>query len=1361
MTTPFRFLLITLWLATGLALAEPLKQDQIPAPLKPWVDWVLKDHQNLDCPFLYNNYEQKRCSWPSQLSLSLTPKGANFKAGWQVDNESWIVLPGDNLHWPQGVTVDQKPALVTLRDNRPMIKLTAGYYEVAGHFLWDNIPETLRIPDDTGLISLIINDKSVASPLIKQGQLWLKGSENGVKKPESLQDNQTLQVFRQWIDEVPTQMVTHIDIDVTGTARELKLNTPLLEGFVPFQMDSSLPARLEPDGTLLIQARPGRWGMDIWTRRSEAAKPVVFSPNDPIWPQSEIWVFNARPALRVVEIESLTAIDPSQTNLPPAWKQLPAYSITAGQSFSFKIIRRGDAEQQPNQLSLTRKLWLDFDGRGYTVNDRITGMLSRGWRLDAQPGIQLGKVSLDGQNQLITVNKTNAKEGVEVRKGSIVLDADSRITDHISTIKAVGWDQGFSQVSAELNLPPGWRLIAAGGVDNAPDSWLSRWTLLDLFLVLIAALATAKLWNYSWGALALVTLILIWHEPGAPQWVWLNILASIALIRVLPEGKFLTLVKGARNALGLYLVVVTIPFMIAQVRMGLYPQLELPWQTIQVQDYAAGGSPSMEASEALSDMAIAPTPPSAPQSKMRSLSNGTKGTYYATPNQNLAQTDPNARIQTGPGLPQWQWRKVHLSWNGWVDSQQAISLWYLSPAMSMLLNFIRVILIVLLGLLLFGFNLNLKLFKTRLPGLAGLMLLPLLSLPSQDSFADFPDPALLEELKNRMLEAPDCLPGCAQISHMQLTLTAQNLNIELEIHATQAVSLPLPAQNEQWFPNQVLVDGKPATSLFSTDNNLWLGLTKGRHFVTMSGVAPVLSKFILPLSLNPNYTEISLSGWEVNGLHENGSTDSQLQFTRVQQLNGITKTATLEPGVLPPFVKVERFLTLGLDWRITTQVIRMSPPGTAIVLALPLINGEAVTTAGIRVNDKTVQVNMTADQMVLRWDSVLEKADAIQLTAADTQDWIEVWRADISPIWHIETSGIAMMHIDKQGYWQPEWHPWPGEKLEIQVTRPEAIKGQTVTIESSRLSTQPGQRSRQVDLQLTINSSLGTQHTLKLPLDVELESVIIQGSSQPVRAKDGLVTLPLSPGKQSISLRWQEPESLSFRMDTSKVDLGLPSVNADLQVTLGQDRWILYTLGPKFGPAVLLWGVLIVLAGLAMGLGKIALTPIKHWQWLLLLIGLSQVSILSGLIVVLWLIALGAKAQYPESSSRFFNALQVGLGALTLISLSILFIAVEQGLLGAPDMQIIGNQSSAYSLKWYQDRSDAQLPIATVFSVPLIVYRILMLAWSLWLAVSLLNWLKWGWNCFSKGGVWKKAPVKPKLMSESEPTASTAENERE
>jgi hypothetical protein len=84
-------------------------------------------------------------------------------------------------------------------------------------------------------------------------------------------------------------------------------------------------------------------------------------------------------------------------------------------------------------------------------------------------------------------------------------------------------------------------------------------------------------------------------------------------------------------------------------------------------------------------------------------------------------------------------------------------------------------------------------------------------------------------------------------------------------------------------------------------------------------------------------------------------------------------------------------------------------------------------------------------------------------------------------------------------------------------------------------------------------------------------------------------------------------------------------------------------------------------------------------------------------------------------------------------------------------MMITGNQSSPYSLNWYQDRSAALLPKATVISAPLKVYRLLMLAWSLWLAVSLLNWLKWGWGCFAKNGLWR---VKPPKMEQQPPKES-------
>ena len=165
--------------------------------------------------------------------------------------------------------------------------------------------------------------------------------------------------------------------------------------------------------------------------------------------------------MRVVEIEQLSAIDASQTNLPEDWRNLPAYKINHGQAMGFKVIRRGDPEPEPNQLSINRRLWLDFDGKGYTVNDTINGKMTSGWRLNALPATQLGKVTLDGNNQLITQQAGTDKQGVEVRKGMIVLNADSRIKGDIDSLSAVGWDQSFHNVSAELNSAAG--LALTGG----------------------------------------------------------------------------------------------------------------------------------------------------------------------------------------------------------------------------------------------------------------------------------------------------------------------------------------------------------------------------------------------------------------------------------------------------------------------------------------------------------------------------------------------------------------------------------------------------------------------------------------------------------------------------------------------------------------------------------------------------------------------------------------------------------------------------------------------------------------------------------------------------------------------------------
>jgi hypothetical protein len=208
---------------------------------------------------------------------------------------------------------------------------------------------------------------------------------------------------------------------------------------------------------------------------------------------------------------------------------------------------------------------------------------------------------------------------------------------------------------------------------------------------------------------------------------------------------------------------------------------------------------------------------------------------------------------------------------------------------------------------------------------------------------------------------------------------------------------------------------------------------------------------------------------------------------------------------------------------------------------------------------------------------------------------------------------------------------------------------------------------------------------------------------------------------------------------TPAVDLGAPSVNHRIDVQPGPGRWILLVGGPELGPAVLYWGMLAVIALLAPVLARVGSTPLGTRSWLLLLLGLSQIPIVAGLVVVAWLLALGWRAgMEPGISDRRFNALQLGLAVLTVCALALLLQAVQQGLLGYPDMQIAGNGSDATALHWYQDRSAAVPPQAWIVSVPLWVYRTAMLAWALWLAVALLDWLRWGWDCLSRHGLWRR-----------------------
>jgi hypothetical protein len=1358
-------------LCAASLFAEPLPKQKVPDPLKSWVDWVLHGEEEQECPLIYNRLSQKVCSWPSELKLSFNSKDAFFDQKWQVySKEIWIKLPGNNKFWPDKVKVNDKDFLVGERGGAPAIFIEKpGVYIVTGVFYFDSRPEWIQIPAQSGLLDLTLLGKEIAFPrLDKNGRLWLKHGQDepGEEKRENRCD---VQVHRLIQDSIPLQVVTNLDLYISGKHRKVNIGNINTEDFIPVKLVSRLPVKIEQDGSILIQAKPGKWRVRVLLRHKGVAQTLSQNSVGNFKTDKEIWSFEPHNHLRIVDIKGPSQIDPQQTTMPEEWKSFPAYLMGSEDVMKFEMKKRGDPQPAPDKLNLKRVLWLDFDGNGFSVKDNITGTMTTGWRLNVNKPIEPGRIILNGKEQFITRLGDSGKAGIEMRYGNVNMLAESRINKS-GSVPIGGWDRDFHSVSGEINLPPGWSLFDASGIDNIRDTWLKSWSLLDLFLVLIISLGVARLRSWKWGFISLLVLVLIQHESGAPSWVWLNILAALALLKVVPKGRIYSLINNYRLICIACLIVISLPFMVNQIRHGMYPQLKYSWRSMDrnlqqdEQEYKRKALPAKPKPQMAP--ATAPLESKAGRKEIQAemaaepvlMDMVKQKTSYIGGMQSKAiktgvnEFDSNARIQTGYGMPTWNWDKIKFSWSGPVKKNETMRFVFLSPKVNLTLGFIRVI---LLGLLIYGIagvrfskgkGFDLSGIKPGSISIVILMIICLFSAMPAKAENLFPPDKLLQELKIKLTEKeqPDCSPNCAVSPRMKMAIDKDQLKIGLEVHSLyKSLAIPLPGSVQHWLPESVLLNGDPVSSMYRDPGTgyFWIRVPKGIHKINLTGRLPIRNTVQIPFPLKPHYADVKADGWNVDGLHDNGVVDNQLQFTRISSEKN--KAETFESGLFPQFVEITRVFHLGLTWNVETFVKRTTPAGAAVVLQIPILKGESVT-SDIPVKEGKVLLNLGPKQIRAGWVSSLTKRETLLLKAADTLDYTEIWKVNIGTTWHSNIKGIPVIHHQSdEGRWLPEYRPWPGEEVLINIVRPRGVEGQTYTIENSVLELSPGKRITNAELKLKIRSSRGSRHAIILPPNSKLLNLMINEKSQPLSQDGNKVILPLVPGIQRITLAWRTSKEIGLKWKASAVDIGIDSVDSYTHVKMPKNRWILFCSGPYVGPAVLFWSSVFVLLLLSLVLGRLKVTPLKSYHWFLLGLGLTQASILAILPVALWLIVLGLRrGSGKKLSDTAFNFVQIILPALTFLAIVVLFYGIQNGLLGYPDMQITGNGSYDHSLKWYQDISGNVLPQPVVFSLPMTVYRILILTWALWIAFALIKWLRWGWECYSSDGLWRKVDIK-------------------
>jgi hypothetical protein len=495
---------ILAWTQTVLLglLCNSIAQAQSPIPkeLEDWQAWVQDGHEFRHCPFFANSdggSERKRvCAWPGRLSVELNQNGGRFTQTWVSYVEGWVPLPGSLEYWPTAVTVNGVVAAVAAHDGIPQIRVSEGTFAIAGSFAWERRPESLPVPAQTGLVSLSLDGHKVEQAERPDNSVWL-----GKRHEAEVAQHLDIQVYRLLSDGIPATLNTHLNLQVAGDAREEVLSAVLPQGFEAMSIESELPAHIGTDGRLRLQVRAGSWTVEVVARNAGDLGKISIADGQGSWPKQEVWSYRSDDRLRVAALEGGEGIDPTQANVPQEWRKYPSYRIASGGVLQITERSRGISPQEVNHLALQRELYLDFAHQGFTVIDQISGQMRNGWRLDMRAPYRLMRASIPADNLLVTEADGAALTGVELRAPELSLATVARIAATGGTMPATGWSERFDHVAGVLNLPPGHRLFAAFGADSAPDSWIERWGLLDLFLLSFTTVIALRIfgWIYAVG----------------------------------------------------------------------------------------------------------------------------------------------------------------------------------------------------------------------------------------------------------------------------------------------------------------------------------------------------------------------------------------------------------------------------------------------------------------------------------------------------------------------------------------------------------------------------------------------------------------------------------------------------------------------------------------------------------------------------------------------------------------------------------------------------------------------------------------------------------------------------------------------
>jgi|GEM_PF-6130627 len=1312
-----------------------------PDDLEKWKSFVVHGEEKYYCPPLFNNDAKFYCSFPGILNIDIYKNRIDFEQSFTLFKETGVKLPGSRKHFPDNVKIDNKPAPASLSEGSPAVFPDKKSFTVTGSINFKKIPDFIKIPDSAGGFNINLKTGLVKNPYTDQsGRLWLnKPFEKKEKSPENYTK---VTVFRKIKDSIPSEIVSLYRINISGSKRQEKISTGKIPGKISY-VKSPVPLRINNDNTFTIQAEPGTYEIIL--------KNLIPGPLTEAGPfetgyKEEITVHENSPGIRVTSWKGPVPVDPLTTSMPQSWKKYPAYILNPDETIEITETARGKDIKKPD-LKLNREIWLDFKGGGATIKDNITGTLYTSFfaGIDKNKDLKPGKIDVNDQTIIIT-EKENLK-GVFLQSGSTNIGSVLRKNTNEKKFTK-GWNIDFADISGSINIPRAWTPVYVSGADlSGRPTFISKWTLLDFFVLCILFLSAYKIWNLKWGIIFFICLGAIYHKFYIPPYLWIFLIISAGLLNnqnirdFLNTKKFIKFIFFSVYAAAMIVVLSAgITFTYKNLRNAVYPQLDKTRSSTasyyQPKKQTAYDSASPEI------LRNRLSKSSGSKSSVLRKSYQTQEPVYKTPSKDYGYT------QTGPGIPSWKNKKIHFT-----NGSENMKIHVLSPVFTRIFYVANVFFLLII---IFKFIPVKKIYKNK--GSFSFNSLILLFIFSFFGFfsvftpdlsaESYPSENLLKTYKQRILEKKEFDHDLLFIKKCSINASASGsdkikMELTLLIDAVKDSVLPLPGTDGTFVLKNIELNDKKHDYILKDKNKTLTFIPEGTHKLKLTGKS-VSKNIDLKFSPLPSKLSLNTQGIETQGVNKNSFSDN----IRLTIPESKTKEEFKSYTDTTPLPVITRELFLEKEWKIKTKVQRFYNENIdqRVDVSLNLLKNEKVLKQTFNIKDNLYNFSLMPGQRSFVFESEIPVNTNIK-TEFNKNSFLSVkWIINTDPLWEYEVSGI------KSSGSNPSENIYilkPGESAEIQISKLKPYQGRFLSIDSFDLVYDTTKTINSLKIDSSIRSSKGRTHEINFDnTRLNPEKIIVNRTNQPVSFKNKALQIPLSPGKNKVEIVFNEidkkrsaflPEIISFPF----TDPGTEAVNINQKIKYPRKTWVIAAFGPLSGPAVLFWGYFITVIIAALILSKIPSSPLKMHQWFLLAAGLTLVSPLEIIVVfALFFVIEYRKKITPDNSSSYFNLIQTGIIFMIIISAVIVYNAVSKGLLGIPDMQISGNGSWHTQLNWFTDRTEGKLPQPFIITAPLILWKTIIFLWSLWTASFLINKAPSFAEALKAGGFWRKQSIK-------------------